>query len=89
MEKFDARKLSTDAQQEIRYQVIRLKKKGHRRSEISDITGVHPGTISAWCKWYKNGGKKNIKDQKKGTSDWKQTHFDIGSRKRNSKSNIR
>jgi hypothetical protein len=27
MEKYDARKLSTDAQQKIRYQVIRLKKK--------------------------------------------------------------
>jgi hypothetical protein len=28
MEKIDARKLSTDAQQELRYQVIRLRKKG-------------------------------------------------------------
>ena len=41
MEKIDARKLSTDAQQEIRYQVIRLKEKGLKRSEISDITGIH------------------------------------------------
>ncbi len=66
MEKFDARKLSTDAQQEIRNQVIRLKKKGLKRSEISEITGVHPGTISAWCTLYKNGGKKALIIKKRG-----------------------
>lgn len=66
MKKFDARKLSTDAQQEIRYQVIRLKKQGHRRSEISEIVGVHPGTISAWCSLYKKGGKKALKIKKRG-----------------------
>ncbi len=66
MEKFDARKLSTDAQQEIRYQVIRLKKQGHKRSEISEITGVHTSTISAWCTLYKKGGKKALKIQKRG-----------------------
>ena len=66
MEKIDARKLSTDAQQEIRYQVIRLKKKGHKRFEISEITGIHPSTISAWWKSYKNGGKKVLKIKKRG-----------------------
>jgi len=66
MEKIDARKLSTDAQQEIRYQVIRLKKKGIKRSEISDITGVHPGTISAWWKLYKTEGKEALKIKKRG-----------------------
>ena len=58
MENFDARKLSTDAQQELRYQVVRLKKQGHKRSEISSITGIHPGTISKWCSLYKSGGKR-------------------------------
>ncbi len=66
MEKFDARKLSIDAQQEIRYQVIRLKKQGHKRSEISVITGVHTSTISALCTLYKKGGKKALKIQKRG-----------------------
>ncbi len=66
MEKIDARKLSTAAQQEIRYQVIRLKKQGRKRLEISQITGVHPGTISAWCTLYKNGGKKALKIKKRG-----------------------
>ena len=66
MEKIDARKLSTDAQQEIHYQVIRLKEKGLKRSEISDITGIHPGTISAWWKLYKTQGKKALKIKKRG-----------------------
>lgn len=66
MEKIDARKLSTDAQQEIRYQVIRLKKKGLQRSEISEITGIYPSTISVWWRLYKNGGKKALQIKKRG-----------------------
>lgn len=66
MENFDARKLNTDAQQEIRYQVIRLKKKGYKRSEISEITGVHAGTISKWCTLYKTGGMKALEIKKRG-----------------------
>ncbi len=66
MEKIDARKLSTDAQQELRYQVIRLKQKGLQRSEISDITGIYPSTISVWWRLYKNGGKKALKIKKRG-----------------------
>ena len=66
MEKIDARKLSTEAQQEIRYQVIRLKKQKRKRSEISEITGIHPSTISAWWQLYKKGGKKALKIKKRG-----------------------
>lgn len=66
MEKIDARKLSTDAQQVIRYQVVRLKKQGRKRSEISDITGIHQSTISAWWKLYKSGGKTALKIKKRG-----------------------
>ena len=66
MEKIDARKLSTETQQEIRYQVIRLKKQKRKRSEISEITGIHPSTISAWWQLYKKGGKKALKIKKRG-----------------------
>jgi transposase len=68
MKKNDARKLSTDAQQEIRYQVIRLKKQGRPREEISKITGIHRSTISAWWKLYKREGKKALKIKKRGPS---------------------
>ena len=64
MGKIDTRKLSTAAQQEIRYQVIRLKKQGRKRLEISEITGIHPSTISARLKLYKNGGRTALKIKK-------------------------
>jgi len=62
----DARKLSTEAQQEIRNQVIRLREKGYKRFEISEITGIHPSTISGWWKLYNNEGKKALKIKKRG-----------------------
>ena len=66
MEKIDARKLSTDAQQQIRYQVIRLRKQGRKHSEISAITGVHRSTCVAWWSLYKKEGKKALKIKKRG-----------------------
>ena len=66
MEKIDARKLSTDAQQQLRYQVIRLRKQGRKHSEISSITGVSRCTCSTWWSRYKNEGKKALKIKKRG-----------------------
>ena len=66
MKKNDARKLSTDAQQQIRYQVIRLKKQGRILEEISKITGVHRSTCSQWWNLYRAEGKKALKIKKRG-----------------------
>lgn len=66
MEKIDARKLSTDAQQQLRYQVIRLRKQGRTHKEISAITGVSRSTCSTWWNLYKSEGKKALKIQKRG-----------------------
>ena len=66
MEKIDARKLSTDAQQQLRYQVIRLRKQGRKHAEISAITGVSRSTCSTWWTLYKNEGNKAIKIKKRG-----------------------
>lgn len=66
MKKHDARKLNSDVQQEIRYQVIRLKKQGRTRDEISKITGIHRSTCSEWWSLYKTGGKKALKIKKRG-----------------------
>jgi transposase len=66
MKKNDARKLSTDAQQQIRYQVIRLKKQGRKFDEISEITGIHRSTCSAWWNLYKREGIKALKIKKRG-----------------------
>ena len=66
MKKIDARKLSADAQQQLRYQVIRLKKQNRTREEISAITGIHRSTCSQWWSLYKSGGKKSLKVKKRG-----------------------
>ena len=66
MEKIDARKLSTDAQQQLRYQVIRLRKQGRKYSEISAITGVSRCTCSTWWTLYKKGGKKALRIKQRG-----------------------
>ena len=66
MEKIDARKLSTEAQQQIRNQAIRLKKAGRTYKEISEITGIHSTTACKWYKSYLDGGKKAIQIKKRG-----------------------
>lgn len=66
MKKIDVRKLSTDTQQHIRYQVIQLKKQGRKREEICKITGIHPSTCSYWWKLYKKDGKKALNIKKRG-----------------------
>ncbi len=66
MKKNDARKLSTDAQQQIRYQVIRLKKQRRTHEEISKITGVHRSTCSQWWSLYRAQGRKALKIKKRG-----------------------
>ena len=66
MEKLDARKLSTEAQQQLRYQVIRLRKQGRTHQEISAITGVSRSKCSTWWSLYKNEGKKALKIKKRG-----------------------
>jgi len=66
MDKIDARKLSTDAQQQIRYQVIRLRKQGRKHNEISAITGVSRSICSTWWTLYKKGGKKALEIKMRG-----------------------
>ena len=66
MEKIDARKLTTEAQQQIRNQSIRLRKSGKIYKEIAEITGVHQNTIARWCKDYQRKGAKAIEIKKRG-----------------------
>ena len=66
MEKIDARKLSTEAQQQIRNQAIRLKKSGRTYKEISEITGVHTSAIGQWYRAYQREGPKAIRIKKRG-----------------------
>lgn len=66
MEKIDARKLNTEAQQQLRNQAIRLKKAGRTYKEIAEITGVHGTTACKWYKVYLRGGKTAVTIKKRG-----------------------
>ena len=66
MEKRDARKLNTAAQQELRDQAIRLRKSGMSNGEIANIIGVHPTTVSRWWSRYQKDGKKGIEIGQRG-----------------------
>jgi len=66
MEKTDARSLSTDAQQQLRYQAIRLREDGRTYDEISEIVGVHRSTISGWWQAYQKQGLAGIEIKKRG-----------------------
>ena len=66
MEKIDARKLSTEAQQALRHQAICLKKAGRTYKEIGEIIGVQPTTVCQWHKAYQRGGAKAIRIKKRG-----------------------
>ncbi|WP_459925929.1 hypothetical protein [Desulfatiferula olefinivorans] len=57
MEKIDARKLSTETQQQLRNQAIRLRISGKKYREISEITWISATTICTWYKAYLDGGK--------------------------------
>jgi transposase len=76
MEKIDARKLSTEAQQQLRNQAIRLKKAGRTYKEIAEITGIHDTTV---CGNYKETW----------SSKGELPHFDTRAGKRTAKSNTR
>jgi len=60
MEKIDARKPSTDAQQQLRYQAIRLRKQGRKYKEIAEIIGVQISN-HARRTWYDEAPSKGAK----------------------------
>lgn len=66
MEKTDARKLTPEAQQQLRHQAIRLRKRGFAHHQIAEIIGAHPTRICRWCRAYETGGPKAVTLRKRG-----------------------
>lgn len=64
--KIDARKISTEAQQEKRNTAIKLRKKGMSCKEVAEIIEVHHTTIARWYAKYKRDGVKAIKVATRG-----------------------
>jgi len=61
----DARKVTTQAQQEKRNIAMKLREKGIKNSEVANIVGVHQCTVSQWYSKYKKN-KKSIIIAKRG-----------------------
>jgi len=60
MEKRDARTLKIAAQQELRNQVVRMRKKGMKNPEVAILVGLSPTTTSGIWSKYKKGGMKAL-----------------------------
>jgi len=52
MKKEDARKCTTETQEQLRRQAIRLRKQGKTYKEIGAIVGVHKDTVWKWSQRY-------------------------------------
>jgi transposase len=60
MEKRDARTLKMEVQQELRYQVVRMKKAGMKNQDVAKLVGLSiPTTSGIWAK-YKREGMKGL-----------------------------
>ena len=66
MEKRDARTLKIAVQQELRYQVVRLRKKGIKNQEVASIVGLSQATTSGIWSKYQTGGMKAIIIKRRG-----------------------
>ena len=53
MRKIDIRRLSMEAQQQLRYDVVKLRKEGITYKRISKILNVSFVSVWQWCKNYK------------------------------------
>ena len=66
MEKRDARKLSSEAKEEIRRQAVKLHLKGQNNTSIAETLQVHRSTVSGWINRYKDNGMRALKACKLG-----------------------
>lgn len=69
MKKRDARTLKIEAQQELRNQVVRMRKKGISNQEVAQSVELSQETVSRIWSLYKHGGKKAITLQPRGRKE--------------------
>ena len=70
MKKIDGRKLSKEAQQQIRYTAVELRKSGKTYAESAKILGVSPMLVCKCWKKYQKYGKKGLIIEKAGVNAW-------------------
>ena len=67
MKNDDARTLTTEAQEQVRKQAIRLRKRGETYQEIGEILGVHKHTVWKWWKKYQAEGTAGSESPETGS----------------------
>ena len=66
MKKIDARYLSPDAQEAIRFRVIRAVNEGMSQAEAARVFGVARSSVGAWVKRWREEGEKGLKSHPRG-----------------------
>lgn len=66
MENTDTRKLKPETQEQLRIQIVRLRKAGKKYAEIGSIVGIHPTNVCKIYKAYEKNGSKAIRAKKRG-----------------------
>jgi transposase len=68
MEKRDARKLSSEAQYELRRCCIRMLESGKKQTEVAKALEVSRNSVGRWSQTYKKAGMKGLQVKKRGRS---------------------
>jgi len=68
MEKRDARKISIEAQYELRCRCIRMLRSGMKQVEVASVLEVSRVSVGRWWGIYRNEGLKGLKAKKRGRS---------------------
>ena len=66
MERIDLRKLSAEALEQVRRQIVRLKEMGKTGKEIEEITGVRSNRVSEIWTVYQKEGKDALRPKRRG-----------------------
>lgn len=66
MEKRDARKISSDAQQELRCRCIRMHRSGMKQGEIASVLEVSRVSVGRWLGIYRQEGMNGLKAKTRG-----------------------
>lgn len=77
MKKEDARTFTTETQEQLRKQSVRLRKQGKTFKDIGTIVGVHKDTAWKWWTKYQSEGLKGLKVQMRGRREGAQRSLDI------------
>ena len=66
MGKIEVNKGAMEARQQLKNQFVRLRKKGWKLNQISEVIGVCSSTVGNWSKVYNKGGTKAIEVKQRG-----------------------